>query len=100
MTDAGLASLLVDALVGRWLYVADRDIWLKWVGTHWQPDRRKVLLQEALAVAEECEAGLGTIIDDKEREVWGRNARDRVSRESLIFGEVRRWLQLLATVSR
>ena len=67
MTDAGLASLLVDALVGRWLYVADRDIWLKWVGTHWQPDRRKVLLQEALAVAEECEAGLGTIIDDKER---------------------------------
>ena len=50
------------------------------------------------------EAVAGTLdamfIDDKEREVWGRNARDRVSRESLIFGEVRRWLQLLATVSR
>lgn len=37
-------------------------------------------------------------MDDKEREVWGRNARDRVSREFLIFGEVRRWLQLLAEV--
>jgi trehalose synthase len=53
---------------------------------------------------ENPEAVAGTLdamfIDDKEREVWGRNARDRVSRESLIFGEVRRWLQLLATVSR
>lgn len=38
-------------------------------------------------------------MDDKEREVWGRNARDRVSREFLIFGEVRRWLQLLADVA-
>jgi hypothetical protein len=35
----------------------------------------------------------------KEREVWGRYGRDRVSREFLIFSEVRRWLQLLAEVA-
>jgi trehalose synthase len=39
------------------------------------------------------------LADDNEREVWGRNARDRVSREFLILGEVRRWLQLLAEVA-
>ena len=38
-------------------------------------------------------------VDAKEREVWGRNGRDRVSREFLIFSEVRRWLQLLAEVA-
>ena len=38
-------------------------------------------------------------MDHKEREVWGRNARDRVSRKFLIFSEVRRWLQLLAEVA-
>lgn len=39
------------------------------------------------------------LADDKEREVWGRNARDRVSREFLIFNEARRWLLLLAEVA-
>jgi trehalose synthase len=38
-------------------------------------------------------------VDAKEREVWERNGRDRVSREFLIFSEVRRWLQLLAEVA-
>jgi hypothetical protein len=36
------------------------------------------------------------LADGDEREVWGRNARDRVTREFLIFSEVQRWLQLLA----
>lgn len=38
------------------------------------------------------------LMDVKEREVWGRNARDRVSRELLIFNELQRWLQLLGEV--
>ena len=36
------------------------------------------------------------LVDGNEREVWGRNARDRVTREFLIFSEVQRWLRLLA----
>jgi len=36
--------------------------------------------------------------DDKSREVWGRNARARISREFLIFSEAKRWLRLLAKV--
>jgi trehalose synthase len=49
------------------------------------------------AVADTLDA---MFVDHKEREVWGRNARDRVSRAFLIFEEVRRWLQLLATLAR
>ena len=52
--------------------------------------------EDPYAIANTVDAMLA---DDNEREVWGRNARDRVSREFLILGEVRRWLQLLAEVA-
>lgn len=38
--------------------------------------------------------------DPKRNEVWGRNARDQVKREFLIFNEVRRWLELLPEAGR
>jgi len=51
--------------------------------------------ENAEAVADTLHAMLA---DDKAREVWGRNARDRVSREFLIFTELRHWLELLTEV--
>jgi trehalose synthase len=39
------------------------------------------------------------LADGNKREVWGHNARDRVTREFLIFSEVQRWLQLLAEIA-
>lgn len=71
---AGIRAQLVDGITGRLVDDAEN------------PE----------AIANTLDA---MFVDDKEREVWGRNARDRVSREFLIFSEVRRWLQLLAEVA-
>ena len=71
---AGIRAQVVDGITGR---LADQA-------------------ENAQAIATTLDAML---MDGREREVWGRNARDRVSREFLIFGEVRRWQQLLAEVA-
>ena len=39
------------------------------------------------------------LADDKQREVWARNARDRVGRDGLVFREAGEWLKLLASVA-